>query len=113
MIKMLDMTEIQKYYVARANEKARLRNITVNGNRATVVFSEYVAPEELIDEFRKEDGTDGHFYYITFFIWNGVRSYWTDKEISTKYTFLTNREEGNEIYKEIRATGKFDRFEEY
>lgn len=102
------MDTLQKYFAYRATEKARIKNVQVNGNRATVVFSEYKAPESDVEEFRKQNGTDGHYYYIIMYIWNGVKSYWNDKEISTEYVYMTTKEEGNEIYKQIKATGKFD-----
>lgn len=101
---MKDMTQIQRYFLNEATEKARLRDMTVNGKRATVVFLEYKAPEEMKEEFKKQDNSDGHFYYITFYIWNGTRSYYTNKEISTDYTYITSKIEGNEIYKQLKAT---------
>lgn len=104
-----NMSTLQRYFANKATEKARLRNITVNGERATVAFSEFKAPESDIEEFRKQDGTDGHFYYITLYIWHkNVKSYWTDKQISTEYIYMTSKEEGNEIYKQIKETGKFE-----
>ena len=101
---MKEMNQIQGYYLRYATEKARLQNVTVNGNRATVVFSEYEAPEEMKAEFKKYDGSDGHYYYITMYIWNGVKSYYTGKEISTAYPYITSKTEGNEIYKQLKAT---------
>lgn len=103
-----NMTTLQRYFVNKATEKARLRNVTVNGNPATVAFSEYEAPEKDIEEFRKQDGTDGHFFYVTFYIWSGNRSYWTDKPISVAYHYLTTKEEGNEIYKQLKATKTYN-----
>lgn len=99
-----NLTQTQAYFLKQAVEKARLQNVTVNGNRATVVFSEYEAPEEMKSEFKKYDGSDGHYYYITMYIWNGVKSYYTGKEISTAHTYITNKTEGNEIYKQLKAT---------
>lgn len=100
---MKEMTQLQRYFLSKATEKARIRNVTVNGNRATVVFKEYEAPEELKEEFRKQDNSDGHYYYITMYIWNGCKSYYTGKEISVDYTYITDKAEGNEIYKQIKA----------
>lgn len=107
MIKENDMTQIQRYYIGKADEKARIRNITVNGYKATAMFSEYNAPDDMVAEFEKE-GETGHYFYVTFFIWNGLTSYWTDKEISVRYTYLTTKEEGNRIYAEIKRTKKFE-----
>lgn len=101
---MNELTQIQRYFLKEATEKARLRNVTVNGKRATVVWLEYEAPDELKEEFKKQDNSDGHYYYITMYIWNGCKSYYTDKEISTDYTYLTSKAEGNEIYKQLKAT---------
>ena len=112
MIKENDMTQIQRYYIGKADEKARIRNIIVNGYKATVMFSEYNAPDDMVGEFEKE-GETGHYFYVTFFIWNGLTSYWTDKEISVRYTYLTTKEEGNRIYTEIKRTKKFDGKIEY
>lgn len=56
-----DLSTLQRYFVNKATEKARIRNITVNGEKATVVFSEYQAPESDIDDFHREDNSDGHF----------------------------------------------------
>lgn len=104
-----DLSTLQRYFVNKATEKARIRNITVNGEKATVVFSEYQAPESDIDDFHREDNSDGHFFYITFYIWNNnVKSYWTDKPVSTEYIYLTDKVEGNKIYRQIKATKKFD-----
>ena len=61
----------------------------------------------------KKEGETGHYFYVTFFIWNGLTSYWTDKEISVRYTYLTTKEEGNRIYTEIKRTKKFDGKIEY
>lgn len=106
---MKEASHIQKYFIRNAIEKARIRNIKVNGERATVVFSEYKAPESDVEEFRKVDGSDGHYFYITFYIWHkNVTSYWTDKPISTEYIYTTDKNEGNEIFKRIKATGKFE-----
>jgi hypothetical protein len=104
-----NMSAIQRYFVNKATEKARIKNVKINGERATVVFSEYQAPENDVEEFRKQDGTDGHFFYITFYIWHKhVKSYWTDKKISTAYYYMTDKTEGNEIYKTIKATNSYD-----
>lgn len=101
---MKELNQVQAYFLKYAIEKARLRNVTVNGNRATVVFSEYEAPEEMKSEFKKYDGSDGHYYYITIYSWNGVKSYYTGKEISTEHNYITSKTEGNEIYKQLKAT---------
>lgn len=103
-----NMSTLQRYFVNKATEKARIRNITVNGKPATVSFSEYEAPESDIEEFRKQDGTDGHFYYITFYIWHGHTSYWTDKAVSIAHYYLTTKAEGNKIYKQIKATNTYN-----
>lgn len=104
---MKEMTQLQRYFLNEATEKARIRNIKVNGYKATAVFKEYEAPEELKEEFQKQDNSDGHFYYITFYIWTGkVKSYWTNKDISIEYSFLTTKNEGNAIYKQIKANGE-------
>lgn len=100
---MTGMNTIEMYYAVCATEKARLRNVTVNGKRATVVFKEYEAPEEMKEEFKKLDNSDGHYFYITFYIYNGARSYYTNKEISTDHTFITTKEEGNNIYRQLKA----------
>lgn len=101
---MKELSQIQRYFLTKATEKARVKNVTVNGKRATVVFLEYEAPDEMKEEFKKQDGSDGHYYYITIYIWNGARSYYTNKEISTDYTYITSKAEGNEIYKQLKAT---------
>lgn len=101
---MKEMNQIQSYFAKYAIEKARIRNATVNGKRATVVFKEYEASEKDKEEFKKYDGSDGHYYYITMYIWNGCKSYYTDKEISTEYTYITDKAEGNEIFKQLKAT---------
>lgn len=93
---------IETTFITRADEKARIRNALVNGKKATVVFSEYIAPDELKEEFKKYNGTDGHMYFITFYIWNGAKSYYTNKDISTDYSYLTTKEEGNQIYKTLK-----------
>ena len=104
-----EMNDIQKYFENKSKEKARLRNVLVNGNRATVIFLEHNVPESDIEELQKYDaGSDGHYYYIRFCIWNGSRSYWNDKEISTAYNFLTTKAEGNQIYKQLKETGKYN-----
>lgn len=101
---MKEMNELQRYFARYATEKARIRNVTVNGKRATVVFKEYEAAEKDKEEFKKYDGSDGHYYYITMYIWNGCKSYYTDKEISIEYTYITDKAEGNEIFKQLKAT---------
>lgn len=98
---------IQSYYAVRATEKARLKNVTVNGSKATIVFKEYQAPNDLKEEFRKLDNSDGHYYYITIYLWNGCKSYYTGKEISADRTYITTKEEGNEIYKQLKETGEY------
>ena len=104
-----NMTGLQRYFINKATEKARIRNITINGEPATAVFSEYQAPESDIEEFRKHDGTDGHFYYITFFIWHKhIKSYWTGKNISVPHYYLTTKAEGNEIYKILKETKAYN-----
>lgn len=103
-----DMNQLQAYFLNKATEKARLRNVLVNGNKATVIFSEYKAPDSDVNEFREYDGSDGHYFYITFCVWSGCKSYWTDKDISVAYKYITTKTEGNEIYKTIKATGKFE-----
>lgn len=100
---MKEMTTIQREFLKNATEKARLRNVTVNGKCATVAFLEYNAPDELKEKFKEYDHSDGHFYYITWFVWNGARSYYTDEKISSDYSFLTSKEEGNEIYKQLKT----------
>ena len=105
---MKEMTQLQRYFLTKATEKARLRQVTVNGYPATVSFGEYEAPDELKEEFKKQDGSDGHYYYITFYIWTGrVKSYYTGKTISVDYTYITTKAEGNEIYKQLKATKTF------
>ena len=105
---MKELTSIQRYFASKATEKARLRGVTVNGSPATVAFSEYQAPESDVEEFRKQDGSNGHFYYITFYIKTGnVKSYYTGKAVSVDYTYLATKAEGNAIYKELSNTKTF------
>lgn len=104
-----NMSTLQRYFINKATEKARIQNVKVNGESATAVFSEYQAPEKDIEEFRKQDGTDGHFFYITFYIWHkNIKSYWTDKPISTAHHYMTTKSEGNEIYKILRAAKEYN-----
>lgn len=99
-----ELSAIQQYYMNKATEKARVKGVTVNGWPATVVFSEYEAPENLIADFQSQDGTDGHFYYIEMFIWQGLKSYCTGKEISSGHRYMTDKEEGNKIYRQLLKT---------
>lgn len=102
---MKEITQLQRYFLSEATEKARLRGATVNGHPATVVFKEYEAPEEMKEEFKKQDGSDGHYYYIIMYIKTGnVKSYYTGKTISVDHTYITSKTEGNEIYKQLKAT---------
>lgn len=105
-----DMTLGQRYYCRYGVEAHRIRHITVNGDRATASFCEYQAPPELVPEFQKTEGTDGHFWYITFFIWRkGATSYWTDKPVSTPYHYVaSSKEEWDAILKQITETKKFE-----
>ena len=106
-MKRLDNDGIRAYFCSKATEKARIRNIKVNGEKATAIFSEYNAPEEMKEEFRKQDNSDGHFFYISFCIWHkGVISYYTEKSISIKHNYSTTKEEGNAIYKQLKAHGE-------
>lgn len=107
-MKELTGDTIKSYYLNKATEKARIKNITINGQRATAVFLEYEAPAELIPEFEKQDGSDGHFFYIVFYMWAGVKSYYTGKDIATAHNYITDKTEGNAIYKQIKATKQFD-----
>lgn len=103
------LTQIQRYAFGKATEKARIRGITVNGDKATVRFAEFTAPESDVEEYRKQDGTDGHYFYVIFDVWHSaVKSYWTGKQRSVEYIYLTDKAEGNEIFKKISATKAFD-----
>ena len=102
---MTKVNMIQMVALKQAREKARIRDITVNGDKATAVFSEYTAPENLIEEYRQYDGSDGHYYFITFYIWHKqVKSYYTGKNISIDYNFSTTKEEGNALFTEIKQS---------
>ncbi len=116
-MKALANDGIKAYFCKEAIEKARIKGIKVNGEKATAVFKEYNAPEELKEEFKKTDNSDGHFYYITFYVWHkNVISYYDGKSISTAHNVLTTKEEGNAIYKQLKANGeitvKFDELEQ-
>lgn len=103
------LTQIQRYAFSKAIEKARIKGITVNGDKATVRFAEFTAPENDVEEYRKHDGTDGHYFYVIFDIWHSaVKSYWTGKPRSVEYIYLTDKAEGNEIFKRINATKAFE-----
>lgn len=99
---------IERTFITKAIEKARIKDIKINGRKATAVFSEYIAPDELKAEFEKYNGTDSHMYFITFYIWNGARSYYTGKEISTDRSYLTSKAEGNEIYRKLKSTNELE-----
>lgn len=99
-----EISVIQQYYMNKAKEKARIKGVKVNGYPATVVFSEFEAPENMIADFQNQDGTDGHFYYIEMFICKGLTSYYTGKEVLSSHRFMTDKEEGNEIYKQLKKT---------
>lgn len=103
------LTQIQRYAFGKATEKARIRNITVNGDKATVRFAEFTAPEKEVDEYRKQDGTDGHYFYVIFDIWHEqVKSYWTGKVRPVEYIYLIDKAEGNEIFKQISVSKSFE-----
>ena len=100
-----NLSQVQAYYLKYAAEKARLRNVKVNGYPATVVFSEYKAPENLVAEFKAQDNSNGHFYYITTYVWKDkVKSYYTGKPISVCTPYLATKEEGNKIYNRLKET---------
>lgn len=96
---------IQSNFLKKAEEKARIRDITVNGYKATVVFSEYKAPDDMVEAFKQYDGSDGHFYYVTFYVWNRyTKSYYTRKNVSVSYEYSTTKEEGNALFTEIKKS---------
>lgn len=96
---------IESIYLKKAEEKARIRDITVNGDKATIVFSEYKAPDDMVEAFKQYDGSDGHFYYVTFYVWHKhITSYYTKKNVSISYEYLTTKEEGNALFTEIKKS---------
>ena len=100
------MSEIQRYYIRNAKQKAILKNVKFNGESATVKFLEYEAPEKDILLFQEEDGTDGHFFYIVVSV-RYFDNYWEAMR-TTVYDFITDKETGNQIYKDIKRTGEFN-----
>lgn len=100
-----NMTPIQRYFAKYADFKKKLSHIAVNGKDADVYFNEYAAEPYMIETFRKEAGDDGHYFYIT------VRTKYYDEywkaERYNYITFLTTKEEGNAVYKAMKATKQY------
>lgn len=103
---MRNMNQTERYFISKANEKARI-HCTVNGKKATVIFSEYVAIEN-IDEFKSVIGSE-KICFVTFCVWNNQnKSYYTNKDVSVAYSYVTDKIEGNKIFTTIKANGAFD-----
>ena len=94
--------DLQRCFSKYAEFKAKIRNVMVNGKICNVTFTEYKAPENDVEEWRKYNGSDGHFYYII--ISTKIYEPYYGREMTRSTVYLTNREEGNEIYKQIKAT---------
>lgn len=101
------LNELQRYFSSRyrAKERAKIKNVMVNGKIATVTFTEYQAPKSDVEEFRKYDGSDGHYYYLVVTTRTDyINTYYNSAETVSEI-YLTDKQEGNEIYKQIKATG--------
>lgn len=100
------MTEIQRYFCKYADFKKKLSHIVVNGKEADVYFNEYAADPELIETFMREAGDNGHYFYITIRT-KYYDNYW--KEDRYNYvSYLTTKEEGNQIYKAMKTNKHYD-----
>lgn len=104
--KIQKASDIQTVYLKHAKSKAKLRKVKFNGKDATIEFLEYEAPEKDIPLWQEETGTDGHFYYITART-TYFDNYWQQTR-NIKWIFVTDKETGNEVYKEIKSTGEFN-----
>ena len=101
-----NMTEIQRYFAKYADFKKKLSHIAVNGKEADVYFNEYAAEPQLVATFQKEAGDDGHYFYITIRT-KYYDNYWKQERYNY-ITYLTSKEEGNEIYKVMKLNKHYD-----
>lgn len=97
------LTEIQRYFAKYATEKAKIRNATINGKPATITFSEYKATEDQRDELRKMNEAD-HFYFITISTKSDYINAYYNKKVTITETYVTTKQEGNDIYRQLKAT---------
>lgn len=102
------LNELQRYFEKYATTKTKINNVTINGKPATVTFKEYGAAEKDKEEFKKYDGSDGHYYYIVITTKTEYINTYYGKRLTVNETYVTNKAEGNEIYKQLKETKKFD-----
>lgn len=99
------LNEIQGYFAKKATEKAKIKKVTVNGKPATVTFKEYKATAEQQEEFKRINESGHYFYIIITTKTDFINTYYGKKETVSEI-YITTKQEGNEIYKQLKATKK-------
>lgn len=105
---VLDYTSLQGMLVDEIYKRSKpvkvIENVKENNKYINaVVFSKYTADEEF-----KDYGLEGEWYFVTSVATYGCK--FTETCLNTKHqtTFVTTKDEGNELYKSIINTKTFN-----